>query len=127
MARTAVNVTTLSTTAAGTAEAAGTSIDATNSHVVTLGATPLEEVVIRAVNTTASTKTLTVKAGDSPPADAAGQGDLVVSFTAGNVTPVVKYIGPLSSARYLQNDGTLNIDVAASMTGTIEAYVIPRV
>jgi hypothetical protein len=108
-----------------TADPAGTSLDATNSHVFT-PTSPLHEYFIRVTNTTASTKTLTVKAGDNPPADAAGQGDLVVSLTAGNVTTQVKWIGPLTSARFIQNDGTVNLDVAASMTGTITVFRLPR-
>ena len=105
--------------------ASSVSLDATDSHVFT-PSSPLNECFLLVTHTTASTKTITIKAGDNPPADAAGQGDLAVSFTAGNVTPVVKLIGPLSSARFMQNDGTVNIDVAASTTGTITVYQVPR-
>lgn len=124
MARTALTPVTL-TANTSTADPAGTALDATNSHVVTPVAA-LDEYVIRVVNTTASTKTVTIKAGDNPPADAAGQGDITVSLTDGSSTPTVKWVGPLTSARFIQNDGTLNIDVAASMTGTITVFRIPR-
>lgn len=124
MARTALTPVTLTANTV-VADPAGTALDATDSHVFTPTA-PLHEYVIRVVNTTASTKTVTVKAGDNPPADAAGQGDLVLSLTAGDSTPTVKWFGPLTSARFIQNDGTVNIDVAASMTGTITVFSIPR-
>lgn len=124
MARTALTPVTL-TANTTTADPAGTALDATNSHVVTPVA-PLDEYVIRVVNTTSSTKAVTIKAGDNPPADAAGQGDVSVSLTDGSSTPTVKWVGPLSSARFIQNDGTLNIDVAAAMTGTITVFRIPR-
>lgn len=124
MARTALTPVALTANTV-VADPAGTSLDATNSHVFT-ATNPLGEYVIRVVNTTSSTKTVTVKAGDNPPADAAGQGDLVLSLTDGSSTPTVKWFGPLGSSRFLQNDGTVNIDVAASMTGTITVFSVPR-
>lgn len=124
MARTALTVTSVASNTA-TADPAGDDLDPTNGHVLTVSS-PLESYIIRVTNTTSSTKTLTIKAGDNPPADAAGQGDLDVSFGAGNVTPVVKFIGPLTSARFIQNDGTLNIDPATSMTGKIAVLRVAR-
>ncbi len=124
MARTAVPITTHTKNAA-TADVAGTAIDATNSHVVTLGSVPLHELVVRITNTTASTKAATIKAGDNPPADAAGQGDLSVSLTDGSTTPTTKF-ATLESARFAQNDGTLLIDIASGMTGFIAVLRVPR-
>lgn len=124
MARTALAVTTV-TANTSTADPAGDDLDATNDHVFTPTA-PTHEYLIRVTNTTSSTKTIQIKAGDNPPADAAGAGDLTVSFGAGNVTPVTKWIGPLSSARFIQNDGTVNIDVDGSMTGKIAVFLVPR-
>lgn len=124
MARVALTPVTLTANTV-VADPAGTALDATDSHVFT-ASHPTGEYLVRVTNTTASTKTVTLKAGDSPPADAAGQGDLVLSCTAGNVTPVTNWIGPFSSARFLQSDGTVNLDVAASMTGTITVFRVPR-
>lgn len=124
MSRTVVPITTLASNAA-TADVAGTALDATNSHEIAPGVHP-EEIIIRIVNTTASTKAVTVDAGFNPPADAAGQGGLTVSLTAGNVTPQVAFVGPLTSARFIQRDGSINIDVPAGMTGTITVFGIPR-
>ena len=123
MARTALTAP-VSTGASSTAVTSA-ALDATDSHVFT-PTHPLGEYLLEVTNTTASTKTVTIKAGDNPPADASGVGDLVVSFGAGNVTPVVKLIGPLSSSRFIQSDGTVNVDVAASMTGTVTLIRVPR-
>lgn len=125
MARTSVPITTLSTTATDVKVGTGTALDATNHHVVTLTC-PLEEVVIRVENTTASTKAVTIKAGDNPPAESAGQGDLSVSLTAGNSTAQLGLVAGLESARFIQNDGTLLIDVASGMTGFVTVYKVPR-
>jgi hypothetical protein len=126
MARTAIGITTLTPNTAQTVPA-GTTIDATNSHVLTIPrpATP-GEVVINVTNTTASTKTVTLKAGASPPALLSGGGDIVLSLTDGSTTPTRGRIGPINAARFLQADGTINVDVAAGTTGTIEALYIPR-
>lgn len=124
MARTALTPVDLTSNSA-TADPAGTDLDATNHHVFT-PTSPLHEYVIRITNTASATKDHSIKAGDNPPADAAGQGDLTCSLTAGNVTTQVKWVGPLTSARFIQNDGTVNIDVASGATGKITVFRIPR-
>lgn len=127
MARTNVPVTTLTAATAVTGLAGGgTAIDATNHHEIAL-TFPLEELVLRVANTTASEKAATIKAGDSPPANAAGQGDLAVTLAAGNSTTQIKYVAGLESARFIQNDGKLHIDIASGMTGFLFAFRVPRV
>lgn len=79
-----------------------------------------EEIVIRAVVVTATTN-VTVKAGDNPPALAAGQGDLVVACPIGTT-----HLGPFTSARFLQSDGTINVDVATPANVTLTAFRLPR-
>ena len=103
---------------AGTAAPSQTASGSTN--IVSTASTPLEEIVIKAVVTTATTN-VTVKAGDHPPALSAGQGDLVVAATVGT-----HYIGPFTSARFLQSDGTLNVDVATAANVTLAALRLPR-
>ena len=120
MARTAVTVTTL-TANTGVTEPAGTTADPTNDHVVS--GVPLEELVIRLANTNGSDRVATIKAGDNPPALAAGLGDLAITVPA---TTGVVWVGPLSSARFAQSDGSLEIDLATSFAGTVTAYRIPR-
>lgn len=120
MARTDVPVVTLSST--GAATNAGTVADTTNDHVVTVNF-PLEELVLRFTNTNGSDRVATIVAGDSPPALAAGQGnlDITVPATSGDMT-----VAGLESARYLQSDGTLLIDLAASYAGAVRAFRVPR-
>lgn len=124
MARTQIPLTVIGPNIA-TADVVGTSIDATNSHYIDLGAYEAEQIVLRITNTTASTKTATVKKGVDPPADANGA-DLVVSLTDGSGTPTVAFAGPFTSARFMQAGSQLNIDIAAGMTGKIAAFAIPR-
>lgn len=121
MARTAVTVTTL-TANTYVADPAGTNADPTNDHVIDCSTFPLEELVLEIKQTDATGRAATIKAGDNPPADAAGQGDLSKTMAQNEVW----LVGPLTSARFLQNDGTLLIDLAASFAGTIKAYRIPR-
>ncbi len=120
MARTAVTVTTLTANTA-TTEPAGTTADPTNDHVIS--GVPCEQLLIRLANTNGSDRVATILAGDNPPADAAGQGNLEVTVPA---TSGVKWVGPLSSARFAQDNGDINIDLAASFAGTVTAYRIPR-
>ncbi len=122
MARTAVTVNAISLNTA-LADPTDTTADATNDHVIT-PTKPLSKILLRVTHTAASTKVLTVVAGDNPPADAAGQGSLAVSFAAGNVTPVVKFL-VVSSDRFQQNDGTVQIDLESGFTGTIGAFSFP--
>lgn len=130
MARTAITVTTLVPNTPASLPA-GTAIDATNNHSITLPtglpSSAWDEIILICKNTFAGTKTVTVKAGDNPPATHAGQGDLTaLSLTDGSTTPQYGIIGPLKASRFMQDDGTINVDVAASMTGTIAAIYIPR-
>jgi len=121
MARTDVPIVTLSRT--GAATNAGTVADPTNDHVVDLAGIPLEEIVLRFTNTNGSDRVATIVAGDSPPALSAGQGnlDITVTATSGDMT-----VAGLESARYLQSDGTLHIDLAASYAGAVRAFRVPR-
>lgn len=121
MARTDVPIVTLSRT--GAATNAGTVADPVNDHVVDLAGIPLEEIVLRFTNTNGSDRVATIVAGDSPPALSAGQGnlDITVTATSGDMT-----VAGLESARYLQSDGTLHIDLAASYAGAVRAFRVPR-
>ena len=97
---------------------AGTGAGATN--IVSSAGVPLEQVVLQVVTATATT-VLTVKAGGNPPSLSAGQGDLAVSCTVGT-----RYIGPFTSARFMQADGTMNVNSATAANHTITAFRLPR-
>ena len=124
MARATVLTTSVAKNAA-TADAAGTALDATNGHALPAGSFPLDTVILRITNTTAAQKVITIKAGDKNPAQSNGQGDLAITFAAGDSTPVVKFV-TLESARFIQDDGTVHIDMASGTTGFISAWRIPR-
>jgi hypothetical protein len=55
----------------------------------------------------------------SPP----GQGN--ITGTVGATTGVL-WFGPFEGGRVLQSDGTLEVDFAASTTGTITVFRVPR-
>jgi len=101
---------------ARTADPAGTASGATN----IVAASVPEELLLRAVVTTATTN-VTIKAGDNPPALNSGQGDLTAACVVGT-----NWIGPLTSARFIQSDGTINVDVATPANVTLTAFHLPR-
>lgn len=80
-----------------------------------------ELTIIRCANASGGAGTATVKAGASPPALAAGQGDLV-SGSIANATS--GWIGPFESGRFLQADGSLIVETSVAMTLT--AFKVPR-
>lgn len=124
MARTAITLTPVAADV-GNAYPTPTTADASNDHVLT-PTVPTGRILLVVTHTAASEKDLTVVAGSYPPAIAAGQGDLVVPFAAGNSTPVVKTF-VLSSGRFIQSDGTIHIDLETGFTGSIAAFVSPVV
>lgn len=128
MARTAITVTSLTaeTVNAVVLASMGVAIDATNSHVITPGAgVDPRDCFIFIYHTTGSSKTATLNAGDNPPAMRQGGGNLVATMTDGSTTPTLAII-PLSSSRFMQSDGTFEVDIAASMTGRIACFRMPR-
>lgn len=103
------------------AQPAGTTlVVAPTNNMQVANAVP-EQTVLRVVNTGVE-QDITVKAGDYPPAIAAGLGDLVVTVAA---TTGVQLIGPFESGRFLQSDGSMLIE-AETVDGTITAFKVPR-
>ncbi|MFG2307661.1 hypothetical protein ACGFS9_03060 [Streptomyces sp. NPDC048566] len=106
----------------GVAQPAGTALVAAPTNDMQLADAFPELTVLRVSNTDDDTDlTLTVKAGDNPPALAAGQGDLDVTVAFGTV----QLIGPFESGRFVQSDGSLMIE-STTNTGTITALRVPR-
>jgi hypothetical protein len=126
MARTNLAVTTLAQ--AGLIQPAGTAIDQANGMNIPIqsSAIPAAEdaygLIIQVANTFAGTKTVTIRAGVQPPAFRNLLGDLVVSAT----TTSTWLIGPIEPARFAQADGSINVDFQAGITGTINAFLVPR-
>ena len=141
MARTNLPLTTLNPKSP-TLNSAGTAVDAANGMNIQLSSSAIpsaasgERLVIYVTNTFSGTKTVTVRAGAGVAAPAGfgtgypipsqeqGLGDLVTgNLTASTGTA---YIGPFDTARFLQVDGSINVDFAASMTGVIWAILLPK-
>lgn len=103
-------------------------IDKGNHHVIAAGANFKRLLIL--VHISAGTGTggaVTLKAGTAHPAFRAGIGDLVRG--ADVVANDEFCIGPIETARYLQADGTIHLDVTdtsnSNLAGTIEAYALP--
>lgn len=91
-----------------------------------------DRVYLRVTNTFAGSKNVTVRAGGNGvtvtgganpgvPFDSASVGDLVVAIAQNaNVT-----IGPLTSDRFCQADGSLSVDFDSAMTGTVWVFRLP--
>jgi hypothetical protein len=126
------NATTLAVTAlttnSTTADPTADSLD-TGSVAVTLPASvggETDRVIIRVVNTAAANLTVTVVAGDNPPAFRAGMGALTSGTIAQNG---ILWLGPFESARFIQNDGKLNVTFTPA-SGTIacsaQCFKLPK-
>lgn len=112
----------------GLADPAGTTIDQANGMniVMTTETIPptydqYRGLFLRVANT-GTTGNCIIRKGVNPPAFRVDIGDLNVSVANG----ATKWIGPLEMARHAQTDDSINVDFAASFTGTITAFVAPR-
>jgi hypothetical protein len=136
MPRTAITATRL--TPASEINAASQAIDVANGHAISLPTADalgqskgkVNLLVLRIVNTFAGAKIVTIRANTGPVAGTdfyapfhpqAAKGDLTFSMAQNEVS----YITGLDASRFAQDDGKLNIDYEASMTGTIECYCLP--
>lgn len=103
-------------------------IDKSNHHSIAAGSNFKRMVIL--VHISAGTGTLgdvILKAGTAHPAFRAGLGDL--SAGPGLLANDEKVLGPVETARYLQSDGTIHLDIVdtsnTDIAGTIEAYALP--
>ncbi len=111
MARTAIAV--IAPAINAKADDTHTDIDQANGMYIPATA-PLKDCLVRVLNSTAGEKDVTFQSGDSPPALAAGQGDLVQAMAQDAVM-----FFHLEDARFRQSDGTVEVDFEAGMTGEI--------
>lgn len=102
------------------ADPAGVTPDAVNGNSVS--GVALERLILRVKNADSGNHTCTIKAGVYPPAESAGQGDLAVTVVDGTT----EWIGPFTSARFAQHDGSLLIDWDASTSVTITPFSIDK-
>lgn len=125
----AITVNGLVANVAGAARPAGDTLD-TGTAAVTLEAAVAgesERVLLEVTNNAAAANNLTVSvlAGDNPPAARAGLGALD-TVIAQNATRI---IGPLESARFIQDDGKLRVTftpAAGTIAATIRCYKLPK-
>jgi len=103
-------------------------IDVANGHSIAAGSNFKRLLIL--VHISAGTGTggdIALKAGTVWPAFRKDLGDLAIG---GNLVATEEYvIGPIETARYLQADGTIHLDVTdtsnTDLAGTIEAYELP--
>jgi len=120
MARSAITLTDLSVNAA-VAWATEVEISAADGASLDVGG-KTDKVMLVILNNYAGSKDVTIKAGANPPAFRADLGDLTITFAQDAQKCIV-----LESARFVQSDGKIYIDFAASMTGHLWAYRLPAV
>ena len=98
-------------------------IDKSNDHVIAAASNFERMVISFELSAATAGDTIKIIAGTGHPAFRAGIGDLTFE-AAGGAERVC--IGPIETARYLQADGTIHIDIAGtSIAGTIDAYSVP--
>lgn len=103
--------------------AAADAIDKTNDHVIAAGSNFKRLILLVHLTGATATDTVTIKAGMGEPAFRRALGDLVFEAAGGAEEA---YLGPIETARFIQADGAIHIDVAGStIAGTLEAYALP--
>lgn len=100
--------------------AAGLSINTSNDAYISPGG-DMSSIVLVFNHSGGTDGTTTFKAGDNPPAFEAGLGDLAITVPNTAVSWVT-----IDPARFMQDDGTINIDFDATMAGTMYALRLPR-
>jgi hypothetical protein len=117
MARVNIPIATLAVNG-GTISTGGT-LDPTNDAVI--AAKGRTSKLLIHVNNTGAAGTVSIAAGDNPPALRAGLG--ATTIAVGGTAQVMILI---ESARHAQSDGTIELDITGSMTGSIMAYEFPN-
>jgi hypothetical protein len=87
----------------------------------------MDRLILEIINAAAAALTVTIKAGDNPPSPLAA--DLAVALAATGTPTDKRIIGPFESARFLQDDGSVNVAfLAASSTpnATVRCYRLPK-
>jgi hypothetical protein len=103
------------TTPAGTSVASGAGNGGQIANAVP------EQTIIRVSNASGGSGTVTLLAGQAPPALAAGLGN-AAAFTVANSSTA--YLGPFESGRFVRADGSLIFETSVAMTAT--AFRIPK-
>lgn len=80
-----------------------------------------EQTVIRVANASGGAGTVTVLAGNNPPALAAGLGSVTSASIANGAST---FLGPFESGRFLRSTGSMIIE--SSVAVTLTAFKVPR-
>lgn len=80
------------------------------------------KVALLVYNSKAGAIIVTIRKGVYPPAEDAGVGDLAVTIPT---TAFWNLIGPFDGSRFLQKDGTIQIDTDAGATGAMYVVEFP--
>lgn len=84
-----------------------------------------ERLVIEVTENNVRALTVTIAAGDNPPAVRQGKGALAVSIAQN----ACKLIGPLEPARFLQDDGTISVTftgTGGAAAASVRTYLLPK-
>lgn len=123
----------LANNSTGLADPAGTNVDVSNGMNIALASTAIPSapgaanLFIRFNQTFSGSKNIIVRAGSTtldngnPPAFRSPLGDLTVAANAATV-----WVGPFDPARFVQTDGSINIDFSSGTTGTVTAFMLPK-
>jgi hypothetical protein len=98
-------------------------LDTSNGNVIVTGEAGGKILLYIHLSAATAEDTVTVVAGDAEQAFRSGLGDLVYTCAGGAVELV---LGPIETARFLQDDGQIYIDTAGeTIAGTVEAFELP--
>lgn len=85
-----------------------------------------ERVIFIVTNTAAANLTVTVAAGNNPPAQRAGLGDKVSGNVAQNASVV---FGPFETARFIRSDGKVSVTftpASGTIACNVRCYRLPK-
>lgn len=116
MPRADIRVTTLAH-GGGTIATYGT---ADTSNDMQIPATANTSRLLLHIKTNGTAGTATLLAGDNPPSPRAGLGNQAISLAVGMQRFVV-----VESARFMQNDGTIHLDIENLQAAEVAAYQLP--
>jgi len=126
---TAITVTSLTANGVATAQPTADVLD-TGTAAVTLPAAiggDAGRCILEVKNTAAANLVVSVLAGDNPPAQNAGQGALTTANIAQNA---ILILGPFTSDRVIQDDGTLSVTftpASGTIGATVRCYKLPKI
>lgn len=118
MARTTITPVLLSPTAGTVASAA--TVATADGGSLAVSTRKMHKIVLHINNTAASAGTVIIAAGDEPPAFRAGLGSVAITVAGSTQAFAV-----IESARHVQSDGVVHIDLGTAVAIQFAAYLLP--